>query len=260
MSQEPRQNLQLPRHVAIIMDGNGRWATERGLPRAEGHRAGVEKIRSVLDFMGEHAVEYVTIYAFSTENWNRPQDEVSGIMAILREVIEEEAQALHERGVRIIHLGRTDRLGADLKEAVSNAQELTKDNTRMTLSVAFDYGGRSEILEAIRGLMRDSISPEDLDEDLLSQYLYTAGIPDPDLIIRTGGEHRLSNFLLWQSAYSEYYHTPTLWPDLDAAELAQALESFGNRRRRYGGLNPEDQSPAAAAPDDHSLDSQALRD
>ncbi len=237
MSQEPRQNLQLPRHVAIIMDGNGRWATERGLPRAEGHRAGVEKIRSVLDFMGEHAVEYVTIYAFSTENWNRPQDEVSGIMAILREVIEEEAQALHERGVRIIHLGRTDRLGADLKEAVSNAQELTKDNKRMTLSVAFDYGGRSEILEAIRGLMRDSISPEDLDEDLLSQYLYTAGIPDPDLIIRTGGEHRLSNFLLWQSAYSEFFTTSIPWPELGPQEIEEAFQSYHSRKRRFGAVD-----------------------
>ena len=237
MSQEPRQNLQLPRHVAIIMDGNGRWATERGLPRAEGHRAGVEKIRSVLDFMGEHAVEYVTIYAFSTENWNRPQDEVSGIMAILREVIEEEAQALHERGVRIIHLGRTDRLGADLKEAVSNAQELTKDNKRMTLSVAFDYGGRSEILEAVRGLMRDSISPEDLDEDLLSQYLYTAGIPDPDLIIRTGGEHRLSNFLLWQSAYSEFFTTPIPWPELGPQEIEEAFQSYHSRKRRFGAVD-----------------------
>ena len=217
---------------------NGRWATQRGLPRIRGHRAGVERIRTILEYLGEHGVEYVTIYAFSTENWTRPQDEVSGIMAILREVIKEETQALHERQVRIIHLGRTDRLAPDLKEAVTYAQELTKDNTRMTLSVAFDYGGRSEILDAIKGLLRDAVPPEKLDESVFGRYLYTASIPDPDLIIRTGGEQRLSNFLLWQSAYSEFFSTPTTWPDLGLDDIEEAFQAYNSRKRRFGAVDP----------------------
>ena len=221
------------------MDGNGRWATKRGLPRIEGHRAGVEKIRSVLELMDAYNVEYLTLYAFSTENWKRPQDEVSGIMGIIREVIEDETRMLHDRGVRVVHLGRTDRLGPELEQAVSRSQELTKDNKGITLSVAFDYGGRSEIVEAVRGIIRSGVAPEDLDEELLSGFLYTKDIPDPDLIIRTGGEYRLSNFLLWQSAYSEFFTTAIPWPELEAQGIKEAFEAYHKRKRRFGVIELE---------------------
>lgn len=232
------REMQVPRHVAIIMDGNGRWASRRGLPRLKGHRAGVERIRAILQCLGEYGVKYVTIYAFSTENWIRPKDEVSGIMAILRDVIEDETQALHEGQVRILHLGRTDRLAPDLKAAVNYAQELTKDNSLMTLSIAFDYGGRSEILDAIKKFIEDAIPPDRLDETTFGQYLYTANLPDPDLIIRTGGEQRLSNFLLWQSAYSEFFSTCTSWPDLDRDDIEEAIQAYSSRKRRYGAVDP----------------------
>ncbi len=238
MQQDLGAKIERPRHVAIIMDGNGRWATKRGLPRVEGHRAGVEKIRSVLELMDRYNVEYLTLYAFSTENWKRPQDEVSGIMGILREVIEDETRMLHGRGVRIVYLGRTDRLGPDLEEAVSQSQELTKDNKGITLSVAFDYGGRSEIVEAVRDIIRSGVAPEDLDEELLASFLYTKDIPDPDLIIRTGGEYRLSNFLLWQSAYSEFFTTSIPWPELEAQGIEEALEAYYKRKRRFGVIEP----------------------
>ena len=236
-------SLQVPHHVAIIMDGNGRWATQRGLPRLAGHKAGVDNIRMVLESLSEYGVKYVTVYAFSTENWSRPQEEVDGLMVILKDAMDSETQALHERDVRILHLGRTDRLSPELREAVTYAQELTKNNKTITLSVAFDYGGRAEILEAVTQIVRDGIPPHELDEALFSRYLYTAHMPDPDLIIRTGGELRLSNFLLWQTAYSEYYPTPTLWPDLGEADIARAIESFGRRQRRFGTVQPGD-SPA----------------
>ena len=232
--------LRSPIHVAIIMDGNGRWASKRGLPRLAGHRAGVDNIRPVLEALSEYGVKFVTVYAFSTENWNRPHAEVEGLMVLLWEAIQRETQALHERGVRILHLGRMDRLSSDLQEAVNYAVELTKDNEAMTLSVAFDYGGRSEILEAVKQIMRDGVTSDGLDDALFSGYLYTAHLPDPDLIIRTGGELRLSNFLLWQSAYSEYYPTPTLWPDIGETDIAAAMESFSQRERRFGSLQHED--------------------
>ena len=232
--------MQGPSHVAIIMDGNGRWARQQGLPRLAGHRAGVDNIRRVLDALSQYGVRYVTLYAFSTENWSRPSDEVEGIMEILREATYQETADLHEKGVKILHLGRTDRLSPELGDAVSHAQELTKDNTRMILSVAFDYGGRAEILDAVKRMLREKVPPDRLDEALFSSYLYSAGLPDPDLIIRTAGELRLSNFLLWQSAYSEYYPTPTLWPDLDQEEIGMAIESFGKRQRRFGALRTED--------------------
>ena len=232
-------NLRIPHHVAIIMDGNGRWATQRGLPRLEGHREGVDNLRRVLESLSGFGVKYVTIYAFSTENWNRPPEEVDGLMVILQEAIQRETQALHERGVRILHVGRTDRLSPKLREAVDDAKELTKNNETVTLCVAFDYGGRMEILEAVKRTIRDGVLPEELSEGLFSSYLYTAGLPDPDLIIRTGGEMRLSNFLLWQSAYSEYYSTPTLWPDLGEEDIAEAMRAFSRRERRFGALEPD---------------------
>ncbi len=235
-----KDDLQIPRHVAIIMDGNGRWASQQGLPRLAGHKVGVDNIRPVLETLAEYGVEYVTLYAFSTENWNRPHEEVEGLMAILEEAIHREVQALHDRGVRILHLGRIDRLSPELQEAVIYAQELTKNNSGITMSVAFDYGGRAEILGAVKQILDDGISTDQLDESLFGRYLYTSHLPDPDLIIRTGGELRISNFLLWQSAYSEYYHTATPWPDLAEEDITRAIESFSSRQRRFGTLRPED--------------------
>jgi undecaprenyl diphosphate synthase len=240
LSQQPSaQDRNVPVHVAIIMDGNGRWAKQRGLPRLEGHRVGVDRIQRVLETLGTQGVKYVTLYAFSTENWNRPQEEVAGLLDILQAALQQQARALHENNVRIFHIGKLDRLSAGLQEAVDHVQELTSNNTGINLNVAFDYGGRDEILEAVRRILRDGIPAERLDQEMFSRYLYTAHCPDPDLIIRTGGEQRISNFLLWQSAYSEYYYTPTLWPDLDSAELEQVLESFGSRQRRFGRVSPE---------------------
>ena len=226
----------VPLHVAIVMDGNGRWAEQRGLPRLTGHRAGVDNIQPVLQALARKGVQYVSLYAFSTENWNRPATEVAGLMDILRESIERETQALHEQGVRILHLGRLDRLSRELRESIIQAQERTRNNQGVTLSVAFDYGGRAEIVEALKNIIRDGLSPDELDEKCIARYLYTSMLPDPDLIIRTGGELRLSNFFLWQTAYSEYYPTPTLWPDLGPEEVGKALEDYSGRQRRFGNI------------------------
>ncbi len=226
--------------MAIIMDGNGRWAKQKGIPRLSGHRVGVDRIQQVLEILGDRGVKFVTLYAFSTENWNRPPEEVQGILEILEDALREQTQALHEKNVKIVHLGKLDHLTLDLQEAVAQAQRLTRDNTGITLNVAFNYGGRDEILEAVRRIIREGVPPEKVDEELFGGYLFTAHSPDPDLVIRTGGELRISNFLLWQSAYSEYYHTTTLWPDLDASELEQALDSYSNRQRRFGNVTPED--------------------
>lgn len=232
--------MRVPRHVAIIMDGNGRWATQKGLPRLAGHRAGVDNIIPVLESLAGYGVHYVTIYAFSTENWTRPKNEVDGLMTILQDALERQTQALHERGVKVVHVGRADRLGQDLKDSVDRACRLTKDNRNMTLAVAFDYGGRSEILEAVRGMIADGVPIDGVTEESFGGYLYTSGLPDPDLIIRTAGELRLSNFLLWQAAYSEYYSTRTLWPDLGSDDIKDAIEAFNRRRRRFGALDSDD--------------------
>lgn len=226
----------IPNHVAIIMDGNGRWAKERKLPRLDGHRAGTENIRHVIRCFAEYEVRYLTLFAFSTENWNRPQDEIQGLMDILGEVIDRETQSLHEEGVKLVHLGRLERLSEELQEKIRDAIELTKDNTRGTLCLAANYGGRAEIVDAVKRIVRDGIPPQDIDEALLSSYLYTAGLPDPDLIIRTGGEMRTSNFLLWQTAYSEYYFTPTLWPDFGREDIESALIAYSQRERRFGAI------------------------
>ena len=231
--------VSIPNHVAIIMDGNGRWAEQRGLPRIAGHRAGAENTRQVIRCLAEHGVHYITLFAFSTENWNRPASEVKGLFRILGRAIDRETNIFHEHGVRLLLLGRVDRLSDRLQRKVKHAIELTKDNTEMTLSVAFDYGGRAEILDAVKRIIRDGIPPQEIDESLLSSYLYTAGLPDPDLIIRTGGEMRLSNFLLWQSAYSEYYATPTFWPDFGSEEIERALVAYSQRERRFGGLETQ---------------------
>ncbi len=227
-----------PTHVGIIMDGNGRWAAERGLPRLAGHRAGTENLRRTLEASVEFGIKILTIYAFSTENWQRPDSEVQGLLSILEQMLKREVKNLHRNGVRLRHLGRTEGLSLGLQEEIGKAIDLTCDNTRITLNVAFNYGGRTEIVDACRRLLVDKVDPTQVDEALLSSYLYTAGQPDPDLIIRTAGEMRLSNFLVWQAAYAEYYCTPTYWPNFDKEELRKALLAYGQRKRRFGGLNP----------------------
>jgi len=224
----------VPNHVAVIMDGNGRWARGQGKPRSEGHRAGKENIRLIIEAFAEQGVNCLTLFAFSTENWERPDDEVRGLIRILSEVIKSEVEELHRIGIRIRHLGRLDRLTAELRDAVGDSIRLTRNNTGMILSVAFDYGGRAEILGAVRRIVADRHAPEDITEDLFGRYLDTSEIPDPDLVIRTAGEMRLSNFLLWQSAYAEYYTTPVLWPDFDEEEVMKALATYASRRRRFG--------------------------
>ena len=230
---------QVPRHVAIIMDGNGRWARARGLPRLAGHRAGTDNIRPILTACSDFGVEILTIWAFSTENWRRPEQEVKGLLRILQEMIRREVQELHKNNVQLRHLGRLERLPARLQKQVRDAVELTKNNTRITFNVAFDYGGRDEIVRAVQHIVRDGIPADQIDEALLSNYMYTAGQPDPDLIIRTGGELRISGFMLWQSAYAEYYITPTFWPDFDRDELHKALLAYGQRDRRFGGIKDD---------------------
>jgi undecaprenyl diphosphate synthase len=225
-----------PRHVAIIMDGNGRWARARGLPRLAGHRAGTENIRRIVTECVELRIPYLTLYAFSTENWSRPAYEVDGLMRILGEYIDRETHRLHDQGVRIRHLGRLDGLQAGLVRKIQAAVEQTAANTRLTLAVALNYGGRAEIVDALRAIVAAGVAPDDIDEGCIAAYLGTHGMPDPDLVIRTSGERRLSNFLVWQAAYSELWMTPTLWPDFGTTHLRQALDDYAGRERRFGGL------------------------
>lgn len=224
----------VPSHVAIIMDGNGRWAKERGLPRIAGHRAGTENIRRIVESCIRHGVRHLSIYAFSTENWNRPQDEVNGLLTILGEVIERETPKLHAEGVRINHLGRLDGLSPHLRRAIERSCETTRNNTTLTLNVCYNYGGRLEIVDAVKRIIADGVSVEQVDESLINRYLYPTDSPDPDLIIRTAGEQRLSNFLIWQAAYSEYWFTPLYWPDFGKDEFLQALTDYSNRLRKFG--------------------------
>jgi undecaprenyl diphosphate synthase len=224
----------IPAHVAIIMDGNGRWAISRGLPRLAGHRAGVENLRRIITACVEFGVSYLTIYAFSTENWGRPPEEVKGLLFILDEVLEKELNELHKQGVQLRHIGRLEGIAASTQKKVRDAVEMTRNNTRLTLNVAFNYGGRDEIVQAIRQMIADEVDPNQVNEALVSQYLYTAGQPDPDLIIRTAGELRISNFLIWQGAYAEYYAADVYWPDFDKPEFLRALEHYASRERRFG--------------------------
>jgi undecaprenyl diphosphate synthase len=224
----------VPQHVGIIMDGNGRWARARGLPRSAGHRAGTENMRRVLRAAVEFGIQILTIYAFSTENWARPAGEVKVLLSILERVIDRELSELHEEGVQLRHAGRLERIPPKLRRKVLDAIELTKDNQQLILNVAFDYGGRAELVDAIRRIIADGVPAEQVDEALVSRYLYTAQLPDPDLIIRTSGEMRISNFLIWQGAYAEFYVTPALWPDFDKDELYKALEHYNQRERRFG--------------------------
>ncbi len=226
----------IPTHIAIIMDGNGRWAAARGLPRLAGHRAGTENLRRVIRACVEFGIQYLTIYAFSTENWGRPKDEVQGLMQIVEDVIDKELDELNKEGVQLRHIGRLEHVNPSLRDKVLSAVELTRNNTRLKLNIAFNYGGRDEIVCAIRAMLKDGVKPEDVNEPLISQYMFTAGIPDPDLIVRTSGEMRISNFLIWQSAYSEWYVTDSYWPDFDKEELRKALVDYNQRERRFGRL------------------------
>ena len=232
--QEPLKKI--PSHLGIIMDGNGRWAKARGLPRLAGHRAGTENIRPVLEGCVEFGVPMLTIWAFSTENWRRSPTEVQGLIRLLGETIDHQLSELHQKGVRLNHIGRLDRLPKRLRQRVEAAIDLTKNNNRITLNVAFDYGGRDEIVHAVQRIIQDNVPVKEITEDLISHYLYTSGLPDPDLIVRTSGEFRISNFMIWQGAYAEYYITPTYWPDFGKDELYKALQSYTERDRRFGGI------------------------
>jgi len=226
----------VPTHVGIILDGNGRWAQRRGLPRLKGHEAGAKNIGPVVEYLEQCQVKYVTLYAFSTENWKRPEDEVKGIFRILQEVIDSRLDEIHKRGFRLRHLGRLQDLPEKMQASITRAVALTADNTGLTFSLAFNYGGRTEILDAVRRILAADINPQDINEDLFHKYLYTSGMPDVDLIIRTGAELRISNFLTWQSVYSEFYFTEVLWPDFSREDVDKALMSYSKRQRRFGGL------------------------
>jgi undecaprenyl diphosphate synthase len=239
MSSEQEAGARIPRHIAIIMDGNGRWAKQRGLPRLAGHRAGTENIRRIVTECAEQGVRCLTLYAFSTENWSRPSREVDGLMRILSEFIDRETNSLHKEGAQIRHLGRLEGISEVLKRKIRSAVELTRENQRLTLAVAFNYGGRSDIVDAVRELLALGVPPDAIDEQAISEHLSTRGMPDPDLIIRTSGEWRLSNFLIWQAAYSEYWTTPIFWPDFGPAHLRQAIYDYGQRERRFGGLSSQ---------------------
>lgn len=226
-----------PRHLAIIMDGNGRWATKRHLPRLAGHKAGVDALKRVVECARDEHIKMLSVYVFSTENWRRPKLEVDGLMRLLWETLRLELAKLHKDGVRLRHLGRLYDLSPELQRAILDSVELTKNNTVIDVNVCFNYGGRAELVDAVRQIIADGRDPETVDEELISSYLYTRDLPDPEMVIRTAGEMRVSNFLLWQSAYSEYYATSTLWPDFGRKDLLEALESFYKRQRRFGGLS-----------------------
>lgn len=235
---QDRQLVQLeklPAHVAIIMDGNRRWAEQNHVSRQRGHRAGAENIRRVIETMAMYEVPVLTLFAFSTENWVRPKREVDALIRLIGHFIDRELEKLHENGVRLRHMGSLDPLSPDLRKRVEEAMELTKDNDRITVNVAFNYGGRAEIVEAVRKIVADGIPEDRIDEALFATYLDTQGLPDVDLVIRTAGEQRLSNFLLWQTSYAEFYMTPVYWPDFGVDEVEKALIEFSHRQRRFGG-------------------------
>ena len=237
MAKESKQQLEkVPTHLGFIMDGNGRWAAERGLPRLAGHRAGTENLRRIIRASAEYGIKYISFYAFSTENWNRPEDEVKGLMHILSDYIDKETRELHKEGARLLHIGHLDGLSPTLKKKVVDAIELTKDNMLITVVLAFNYGGRDEILNAVKKLIQDGVRPEEVNEQLFKNYLFTKDIPDPDLIIRTSGEMRTSNFLVWQSVYAEWAFPKVYWPDFDDQMLWQILVDYNQRERRFGGL------------------------
>lgn len=224
----------VPNHVAIIMDGNGRWARARGLPRLAGHKAGTENLRRIVEACVEFGIKYLTIYAFSTENWGRPKDEVRGLMNIFDEVFDRELAELHRQGARLRHIGRMEGVRESMREKIKRGEDHTKNNDRLILNVAFNYGGRDEIVHAIQEMLRQGVKSEDVTDELVSEYMFTSGIPDPDLVIRTSGEMRISNFLIWQAAYAEWIFPEVYWPDFDRQELLDAICEYSQRERRYG--------------------------
>ncbi len=232
--------MKIPKHIAIIMDGNGRWAKQRNLPRLAGHKAGVEALRDILETAGELGVKNLTFYAFSTENWSRPISEVNGLMKLLSAYLKSETKRIHKNGIRLRTIGDISKLPKNAQNELSKTIELTKNNNKMTVYFAFNYGGRQEIIRAVKNIYDDiesgKIDKHDVDEEIFSKYLYTADVPDPDLMIRTSGELRISNFLLWQMAYTEYYFTDCYWPDFNGDELKKAIKYYNTRDRRYGNV------------------------
>ncbi len=232
-------NFSVPLHLAIIMDGNGRWAKKRGLPRTAGHKQGAEVFKKVCRYLNSIGVSYLTVYAFSTENWKRPRQEVDTIMGILKEYLKD-AKRHKEENMRTLFIGDRDALTPEIRELMREAEEGSADATGLTINIAINYGGRAEIANATKAIAKKvqsgEISPEDISEQMLNEHLYTSNMPDPEIILRTGGEMRSSNFLLWQSAYSEYIITNTLWPDIKEADIKAAIDTFNNRNRRFGGV------------------------
>lgn len=226
----------LPVHIAAIMDGNGRWASSKGLPRTVGHKAGSEAFRKISEYLNDIGVKYFTVYAFSTENWKRPKDEVSAIMKLLKEYLLEAISDMAEKNIRLCFFGDQTPLSDELKDLIRKTDEISKGCTGLTVNVCLNYGGRDEITRAVQTIVKDGVKPEDITEKLISSYLYSKDTPDPDLIIRPGKEQRISNFLLWQCAYSEFYFTETLWPDMNEEEMNKAIISFQKRKRRFGGI------------------------
>ena len=227
---------QPPRHIAIIMDGNGRWASARGLPRAEGHRRGADAARRVVEAAAKHGVQYLTLYSFSSENWSRPAEEVDDLMGLLRWRLRSEVADMHKQGVRLKVIGERERLPSDIARLINDAEAMTAENDRITVIMALSYGGRGDIVNAVRRVVMDGVPATDIDEAVIQGRLSTDGVPDPDLLIRTGGEQRISNFLLWECAYAEFYFSNAMWPEFDEAHLLEAVAAFHNRERRFGGL------------------------
>lgn len=237
---QPSESQCVPRHVAIIMDGNGRWARGRGRPRTMGHRAGVDAVRRTIEASCHLGIEYLTLYGFSTENWKRPETEVSDLMGLLRLFLKKELATLHKNGIKVRIIGDRTRFADDIRDLLAKAEAQTRENTRLNLTIALSYGARAEITDAMREIAAKvatgELSPSDVSEDLIEQHLSTSGIPDPDLLIRTSGEQRISNFLLWQSAYTEFVFEDVLWPDFDRSHLEQAIDNFAGRERRFGAV------------------------
>lgn len=230
---------QVPCHVAIIMDGNGRWASARGLSRLEGHEAGTENIRRILRHAAKRGVRYLTIWAFSTENWRRPEDEVAGLMEILGRALISETEELHQQGAQLRHIGDLSALDPKLQQSVQEAMRLTENNDRIVLTIAFNYGGRQEIIHAVKRMIAEGVDPDTISEDSFADFLYLPELPEPDLIIRTSGEYRISNFLLWQGAYSEYVFTPRYWPEFSEEDFDCALKEYAQRERRFGATSAQ---------------------
>lgn len=236
----------VPRHVAVVMDGNGRWARQRHMPRHFGHKSGVDTLVRAIDHFVDRGVQYLTVFAFSSENWKRPSDEVSGLMSLVLVAVSRFLDKLHRDGVRVRVVGDRDTVSEQLRKAWDHAERLTAGNTRIQLTVAFNYGGRWDVVQACRRAMRDGLHADQLDENAIAQRLALSFAPDPDLFIRTGGEVRISNFLLWQTAYSELYFSDCLWPDFGPAQIDEALAAYANRERRFGGVDRVEAATAAA--------------